>query len=126
MTAEIAVMNRFGVALAADSAITIGDGQNTKIYQTANKLFEVSDNKAVGLMIYNNTEFFGAPWEIVIKEFRSAHGSDTCKTLFDWQAIFTSFILICQHYTRLLRRHIGRALARSRPGRAGVSAEWHA
>lgn len=91
MTAEIAVMNRFGVALAADSAVTIGDGQNTKIYQTANKLFEISDHKAVDLMIYNNTEFFGAPWEIVIKEFRCAHGSERCKTLFDWAPLFTIY-----------------------------------
>ncbi len=39
MTAEVAVMNTMAVALAADSAVTIGKG---KIYNTANKLFELS------------------------------------------------------------------------------------
>ncbi len=82
MTAEIAVMNRFAVALAADSAVTVGQGDSQKVFQTENKLFEVSEHKPVGLMIYSDTEFFDVPWETIIKDFRAKHGSEPCETIF--------------------------------------------
>lgn len=39
MTAEIAVYNRSGIALAADSAVTTTNGFSEKIYNNADKLF---------------------------------------------------------------------------------------
>lgn len=46
MTAEVAVLNKYGVALAADSAVTVDHWhQNklmTKVYNSANKLFTLS------------------------------------------------------------------------------------
>jgi len=68
MTAEIVVMNREAVVLAADSAVTIGDGQ--KILNTANKVFMVIPRYPVGLLVYNNATLMGMPWEIIIKEYR--------------------------------------------------------
>jgi hypothetical protein len=41
MTAEIAIMNKWGVALAADSAVTIETAESVKIYNT-HKLFMLS------------------------------------------------------------------------------------
>jgi len=67
MTAEIAIMNKQAVALAADSAITYGP----KIYNSANKLFVLSTKAPVGIMIYNNAEFLGVPWETLIKYYRN-------------------------------------------------------
>ena len=52
MTVEIAVMNKMGVALAADSAVTINSGR--KIFHSANKLFMLSKYHPVGVMIYTN------------------------------------------------------------------------
>jgi len=44
MTAEIAILNKSAVALAADSAVTIAVGsKEEKIFDTADKLFELSD-----------------------------------------------------------------------------------
>ena len=40
MTTEIAVLNRLGIALAADSAVTISGGGTTKVFESADKLFE--------------------------------------------------------------------------------------
>ena len=40
MTAEVAVMNKLAVALAADSAVSIG---SKKVYNSANKLVMKSD-----------------------------------------------------------------------------------
>jgi len=41
MTAEVAVLNAMGVALAADSAVSIGPNAD-KIYSSADKLFNLS------------------------------------------------------------------------------------
>lgn len=40
MTAEIAILNKQGIALAADSAVTIGNAE--KIFVSANKIFTLS------------------------------------------------------------------------------------
>jgi hypothetical protein len=39
VTAEIAILNKLGVALAADSAVTVETEGGQKIYNTVNKLF---------------------------------------------------------------------------------------
>lgn len=68
MTAEIGVMNKHGIALAADSAVTIGNGRG--YYNTANKLFALSKTEPVAIMVYSNADLMGYPIEILIKEFR--------------------------------------------------------
>jgi hypothetical protein len=93
MTAEVAVMNRVAVALAADSAVTLERGQTTKIFQSENKLFELSHLKPVGLMIYQSTQFFGVPWEVIIKEFRRDKGDSKCAKLFDWAELFRQYMM---------------------------------
>lgn len=71
MTAEIAVLNKSAVALATDSAVTISSGQQTlKIFESADKLFELSTTQPIGIMIYNGMQFLGVPLEPVIKGFR--------------------------------------------------------
>ena len=69
MTAEIAVMNKNGIALAADSAVTITGATGQKIYDT-HKLFMLSKYHPVGVMIFGNAEILGVPWQVIIKEFR--------------------------------------------------------
>ncbi len=66
MTAEITVMNKSAVALAADSAVTLGPPGNGKIYDTVNKVFSLSKFHPVGIMIYGNAEFMRIPWETII------------------------------------------------------------
>jgi hypothetical protein len=51
MTAEIAILNKNGVALAADSKVTIGTTGQEKTFDTVNKLFTLSKVHPVGLMI---------------------------------------------------------------------------
>jgi hypothetical protein len=92
MTAEIAVLNRSAVALAADSAVTIGQGSNAKTYTTENKLFELSETKPIGLMIYNALDFYGYPWEVLIKDFRKAKGKSDCDNVSDWSQCFIDWL----------------------------------
>jgi len=74
MTSEIAIMNKLAVALAADSAASVGttdaDPQAGKIHNTVNKLFTLSKVHPVGIMIYGRADLVGIPWEILIKEYR--------------------------------------------------------
>lgn len=72
MTAEVALINTTSVALAADSAMTLG-GPN-KTYPTQ-KLFALTKHHPVGVMIYNNAEFMGIPWETLIKMHRHSLGN---------------------------------------------------
>jgi hypothetical protein len=73
MTAEIAVLNKTAVALAADSAVTISAGRKEeKIYDSADKLFELSRKNPIGIMIYNGMQFMQAPLPILISKFRSS------------------------------------------------------
>lgn len=74
VTAEIAIMNKAGIALAADSAVTIGSGNGKKVYNSVNKLFTLSKYHPVGILIYGSAEFTTLPWESIIKEFRNHAG----------------------------------------------------
>ena len=91
MTAEVGVMNRLGIALAADSAITLG-GQSSKIYTSAEKLFMLSEFAPVGAMVYGRANFLDVPWETIIKLYRTRLGRKTFSTLNDYVESFASFI----------------------------------
>lgn len=76
MTAEVAVMNRSGIALAADSAVTIHLGpEQRKIYSSAEKLFLRSERASVGVMIYGDVDLLDVPWETVISLYRRQLGT---------------------------------------------------
>ncbi|MCM1991305.1 hypothetical protein [Oceanirhabdus seepicola] len=93
MTAEIGILNRQGVALAADSAVTINSGGQMKILNTANKLFSLSENQPIGLMVYGNGDFMDVPWEIIIKLYRTKLGEKTYNTLKEYCDDFFDFII---------------------------------
>lgn len=102
MTAEVAVLNKTAVALAADSTVTVSmphSGEvRRKTYNTANKLFTLSRYHPVGVMIYGDAEFMGVPWETIIKTFRKAEGDESSETIDDWVKRFIEFL---EHSTGL-------------------------
>ncbi|GBU25148.1 hypothetical protein R83H12_01788 [Fibrobacteria bacterium R8-3-H12] len=77
MTAEVVLMNKQAVALAADSAGTIG----RKIFNSNNKLFMLSKRYPIGIMVYNSAEIMGYPWETIIKMYRKELGKKSFQTL---------------------------------------------
>jgi len=91
MTAEIAVLNRNAVALAADSAVTLQLPEGPKIYN-ANKLFTLSKYRPVGIMIYGGADFLGIPWETIIKQYRKKLGSSGFATVDQYAKDFLSFV----------------------------------
>ncbi|MEM9895068.1 MAG: hypothetical protein AAF789_01750 [Bacteroidota bacterium] len=70
MTAVAGILNKQGVAIAADSAVTVTGINNRKVYNSANKIFTLSKYHPVGIAIYNNAQFMGISWETIIKEYR--------------------------------------------------------
>jgi hypothetical protein len=72
MTAEIAILNKSAVVLAADSAITISVGSNQeKIFDSADKLFELSCHEPIAIMVNNNMHFMEVPLQVIVKDYRS-------------------------------------------------------
>jgi len=72
MTSEIAIMNRKGVALAADSVGTVTRGSNLstgKSYDTLHKLFQLPHTRNVGIMFYGNADAMGVPMETLIRMY---------------------------------------------------------
>lgn len=92
MTAEIAIMNREAIAIAADSAVTLSEETGNKIFTSANKIFSLSKYHPVGIMIYGNATFMSVPWETIIKAYRSNLGTKEFKHLEDYYDDFIMFL----------------------------------
>jgi polyhydroxyalkanoate synthesis regulator phasin len=92
MTAEIVIMNKEAIALASDSAVTMSGESGQKIFTSANKLFALSKNHPVGIMIYGSAIFMGVPWETIIKIYRKKLGNKNLETLEDYVNDFIEFL----------------------------------
>jgi hypothetical protein len=93
MTAEIIVLNREGIAIAADSAVTSSLGEIDKISTSANKLFSLSDKHPVGIMVYGNSTLMDMPWETIVKVYRSTYlPKNGFPTLEEYAKNFISFL----------------------------------
>ena len=97
MTAEVAVINKSAVAIAADSALTItsnyGDNRHPeKIFNTANKVFALSKYAPVGIMFYNAMELGSVPWETLVKVYRQHLGQAKFDHLDDYADDFFKFL----------------------------------
>jgi hypothetical protein len=89
MTAEVAIMNTMGIAMAADSAVTLGVG---KTYNTADKLFALSKYHPVGIMMYSSSTMMGIEWETIIKSYRDSLGQKAFDTLSEYAGDFISYL----------------------------------
>ena len=89
MTAEVSIMNVYGVAMAADSAVTLGQG---KIYNTTDKLFALSKYYPVGIMIYSNADIMGIGWETIIKNYRNELRDKSFDTLSAYAGDFLDYL----------------------------------
>ncbi|EQD37564.1 hypothetical protein B1B_16100 [mine drainage metagenome] len=94
MTCEVAVMNKRGIALAADSAVTLSDnkGNAKKIYHTAEKLFSLSPELPVAIMTYGAADIMGVPWETVVKVYAQKLDGQRFGTLAAYAQNFIDFI----------------------------------
>jgi len=93
MTAEVAIMNKDAVALAADSAVTMTrKGEQEKIFTSVNKLFALSKYCPVGIMVFGRADFMDVPWETIIKIYREKLGKQKFDTLEKYAKNFIAFL----------------------------------
>ena len=67
MTSEILIMNNENIIMGADSAVTIG---NRKTHTGANKLFGLSDEPPMAMMIFGAATFGSISLESLIKDYK--------------------------------------------------------
>lgn len=91
MSAEVILMNKNGIAIAADSAVTIGN--KTKIYNTADKMFMLSKYAPVGILIYNSSSMMGIQLELIIKQYREQLGEKKFSTINEYSDDFIKFCI---------------------------------
>jgi hypothetical protein len=92
MTAVVGILNKQGIAIAADSAVTVSGTNNRKVYNSANKIFTLSKYCPVSVAIYNNAQFMGIPWEILIKEYRKQLRKNSFNTLSEYKDDFFNWL----------------------------------
>lgn len=97
MTAEIAILNRTAVALAADSVVTLGSVRGRKTYDSAEKIFQLSRRQPIGLMIYNNAQFMNAPLEVLARSYRDTLSTTGFTRLDDVWPDFSTYLLSFSH-----------------------------
>jgi hypothetical protein len=99
MTAIVGVLNAQGIAIAADSAVTISSGTNVKkVYNKGNKIFTLSKYQPVGIAVFNGANFMGIPWESLIKIYRENLKDKSKDTVEDYRIDFIDFLKNNLHY----------------------------
>lgn len=79
--------------MAADSTVTIASGRRgIKTYDTVNKLFELIEGTPVGVMVYDNSELSGMPWETIIACYRESRSGKSFDRLEDYALDLLQFI----------------------------------
>jgi hypothetical protein len=97
MSSEIILLNKLGVAIAADSAITVGN--RAAIFNTGEKIFPFPKGFPVCAMYYANTDFMGIPIEIILPKFiESIATKPQAESLKDYAENFVQYIEKNQKY----------------------------
>lgn len=91
MSAGICIMNKNAIALAADSAVTVG--KHLAIHNSANKLFALSKVAPVGMIIYSSAEVMSVPVEIIIKQYKKNLANKTFDTLDEYVNDFIAYLI---------------------------------
>jgi ATP-dependent protease HslVU (ClpYQ) peptidase subunit len=66
MSSGLILLNKNGAAIAADSAVTLGN--RSAIYNTARKIFEIGDAPVL-VVITGSIGVLGVPIEVILKQF---------------------------------------------------------
>ena len=89
MTAEIAILNRAAVAIAADSAVTLA--ADHKVYKTANKIFPLSLDPPIVIMFHGSGALGPIPWETIVEEYKRNSSTDLA-TVEEYGSDFIGFL----------------------------------
>lgn len=90
MTSQQILFNKIGLAIASDSAVTVG---GSKTYPSVNKIFSLGEQHKVAMMISGAADHIpsGVPWERIFNLFAD-HQVEPLEKLTDYHLSFQSFI----------------------------------
>lgn len=74
MTAVVGILNKKGVALAADSAVTRRIIDEEKVTKNGNKMVRLSNVLPISVMLTGNGAFMRTQWDIIIRHYREHRG----------------------------------------------------
>lgn len=97
MTAIIALMNKKGAALAADSAVTRPRRGISKVTNNGNKMVRISDDLPVCVMISGNSNFLTTPWDVIARRYRQERKGNLLATVEDYALDFFHYMHLNKH-----------------------------
>ena len=75
MTAVVGIINKQGVAIAADSAVTRTLGnKGTKYTKNGSKMLRLSNAVPVSVMLTGNGAYIENPWDVIVRRYRQQRG----------------------------------------------------
>ena len=92
MTAIVGILNRQGIAFAADSVATLTVSSTHKITNHANKIFELSKIEPIGIAMYGNMNLMKLSWEQIIKMYRKKLADTKFDSLEEYAADFFTYV----------------------------------
>lgn len=97
MSVGVCIINRNGIALAADSAGTFTG--NKMFYNSMNKVFSLSRKNIYGAVTYGSTAIYNVSIDLILKEFRMfLDQRDTLKDYFEILPLFIEFLKAKKSY----------------------------
>ena len=96
MTSEVVILNKKGLVVAADSAVTssgLVSGEHPRYSKAANKIFDASPHGNLAITIFSNADIDRVPWEVAIKLYRdSLVGTPKLAKIADYVDSLTRFL----------------------------------
>lgn len=89
MTSQVLSINRKEIIMSTEDVETISD---EKTYTGVEKLFDISNNPAIGLMFYGPPIFEGIPMETLINEFKEKMKNKKIISVLDARSKLLKFI----------------------------------
>ena len=107
MTAIVGILNKRGIAIASDSAVTFTNAiqevaiQNKnekvisvkdKVVNSGDKMLRLKDNQPVAVMIVGNSLLTKLPWDVIVRWYRKQNDSSGFPKLEDYVQQFEVFV----------------------------------
>lgn len=92
MTAIVGILNKRGIAIAADSAATITNCKGRKVLNSETKIFRLSKKYPISVMIYGSANFMSTPWDLIIKLYCSKRGNKSRNSVKEYVDDFIDFL----------------------------------
>lgn len=89
MTSQLILLNGFGVALASDSAMTLG---NKRTYETAEKVIPLPAPHRIAVLHSGSVTIHGMPYSVLVNEWANTLGTTPLRTVALYRHNFLSWL----------------------------------